>query len=160
MRFGRVAATLCLAIAAFGPLTALAQDNVVLPPTDPAILTMAPEAKVTARQQAMKDDGRMLRGAGAATGADAVTAAQTLVTNFTNFPHLFTEDTVGVGGENNAKPEIWQNWDAFVGLFAEARGHAEAALTAAQAGDMAAYQAALQPIGKLCGDCHQQFRSE
>ena len=34
------------------------------------------------------------------------------------------------------------------------------ALVAAQANDTAAFQAALQPLGPLCGQCHQQFRAE
>jgi cytochrome c556 len=87
-----------------------------------------------------------------------VTAAETLVKNFTNFPHQFPEGSIV--GDSKALPPIWENWDTFVGLFAQARVASEAALVAAQANDTAGFQAALQPIGPLCGMCHQQFRAE
>jgi cytochrome c556 len=125
---------------------------------DPAIASMAPDAKIAARQAAMQEDGKVLKGAGTLTGDEAIAAAQTLVTNFTNFPALFAEGTEG--GKSKALPAVWENWDTFVGIFAKARTQAVAALTAAQAGDMAGYQAALQPIGQFCGECHQQFRGK
>lgn len=85
-----------------------AQDASLL---DPAIAAMPPQQKVVARQDAMKEDGGLLRGARRLTGADAIAAADTLIHNFANFPGLFTEDTNG-GGKTEALPQIWQNWDA------------------------------------------------
>jgi cytochrome c556 len=138
--------------------SAFAQGEAVLPVTDPAIATMTPEELVEARQAAMKEDGGILRGAGTLTGADAIAAAETLVKNFTNLPHMFPEDSIV--GDSKALPAIWQNWDTFTGIFAQARVASEAALVAAQANDTAGFQAALQPLGPLCGQCHQQFRGE
>jgi cytochrome c556 len=133
-----------------------AQGEVVLPATDPAIEAMSPEELVAARKAAMREDGGILRNAGALTGADAVAAAETLVKNFTNFPHLFREGSIV--GDSRATAAIWENWDTFTGLFAEARTASEAALVAAQANDTAGFQAALGPLGPLCGECHDQFR--
>lgn len=137
---------------------AFAQDDVVLPATNSAIAAMTPEQMVTARKALMKEDGGLLRSASTLTGDAAVAAAQTLVTNFTNFPHLFPEGSMV--GDTDALPAIWENWDAFVGIFAAARKTSEVALAAAQAGDSAAYVAALQPLGPMCGQCHQQFRAD
>jgi cytochrome c556 len=136
--------------------TVYAQGEIVLPATDPAIETMTPEELVAARKAAMKEDGGLLRNAGSLSGADAVAAAETLVKNFTNFPHLFREGSIV--GDSDALPAIWENWDTFTGIFAQARVASEAALVAAQANDMAAFGAALQGLGPLCGQCHQQFR--
>jgi cytochrome c556 len=135
-----------------------AQGEVVLPATDPAIEAMSPEELLAARRAAMREDGGILRNSAALTGADAVAAAEALVRNFTNFPHLFREGSIV--GDSKALPAIWENWDTFTGIFAQARAASEAALVAAQANDTAAFQAALQPLGPLCGQCHQQFRAE
>lgn len=146
------AGLLSLSIAA-----AFAQDA-VLPATDPAIATMTPEELVAARKAAMREDGGIMRGAAALEGAEAVAAAEKLVKNFINFPHLFPEGSIV--GDSKALPAIWEDWETFTGLFAQARIASETALVAAQAGDMAAFKTALQPIGPLCSTCHQQFRGE
>lgn len=138
--------------------TVFAQGEAVLPATDAAIATMTPEELVAARKAAMREDGGILRNAGSLSGADAVAAAEKLVTNFTNFPHLFPEGSIV--GDSKALPAIWENWDTFAGLFQQGRVASEAALVAAQANDTAAFQAALAPLGPLCGQCHQQFRAE
>ena len=133
---------------------AVAQDVVV----DPAIASMTPDQKVAARQAAMKEDGGILKTAGSLTGADASAAADKLIQNFTNFPALFPADTNGVAG-TEAKAEIWNNVDAFNAIFAKALEGSKAMKTAAEAGDAAAYGAALKTIGGTCGECHQQYRS-
>ena len=136
--------------------TVLAQGETILPATDPAIETMTNEELVAARKAAMKEDGGLLRNAANLSGADAVAAAETLVKNFTNFPHLFREGSIV--GDSDALPVLWEKWDIATGLFAQARMASEAALVAAQANDTAGFLAALQPIGPICGQCHQQFR--
>ena len=134
---------------------AVAQEFVV----DPAIATMTVDQKVAARQAAMKEDGGVLKGAGALTGPDAVAAAETLIQNFTNFPALFTEDTKDAVG-SEAAPAIWTSWDAFNAIFAKALEGAKAMKVAAISEDAAGYGAALKTIGGACGECHQQFRSK
>ena len=134
---------------------AVAQEVVV----DPAIATMTIDQKVAARQAAMKEDGGVLKGAGALTGPDAVAAAEKLIQNFTNFPALFSEDTKDVVGAE-AAPAIWTSWDAFNAIFTKALDASKAMKVAAISEDAAGYGAALKAIGGTCGECHQQFRSK
>jgi cytochrome c556 len=98
---GAVAA--CLAVGSF----AVAQDAAV----DPAIAAMTPEQLVEARQAAMKEDGGVLRGAGDLSGAEASAAADVLIKNFTNLPHMFPEGSIV--GDSKALPVIWEEFDAF-----------------------------------------------
>jgi cytochrome c556 len=134
---------------------AMAQDSPVM--VDPAIETMTVEQLVEARQAAMKQNGGLLRSAMQATGDDAVVAATTLLQNFTNLPSLFREGSTAPNSK--ALPVIWENWDDFKGRLDADAVHAQEALTAAQAGDTAAYGAALQAIAQSCGACHQAYRS-
>ena len=132
--------------------TVTAQDAAV----DPAIAAMTPEQLVEARQAAMKEDGGILRGAGALTGAEATAAADVLIKNFTNLPAMFPEGSI-VGG-SKALPAIWENFDHFTGIFGKALQGAKDMKTAAAAGDATAYGAALEVIGGTCGECHQDYR--
>ena len=134
-------------------VAATAQDIAV----DPAIAAMTPEQLVDARQAAMKEDGGILRGAKDLSGAEAVAAADTLIRNFTNFPALFAEGSIV--GDSKALPVIWEDWDGFTAIFATALQGAKDMRAAAEAGDAAAYAAALQTIGGTCGQCHQNYRS-
>ncbi|MEQ1771389.1 MAG: cytochrome c [Devosia sp.] len=123
---------------------------------DPAIATMTPEQLVETRQAHMKQNGGILRGAAQLSGADAVAAATTLLQNFTDFPALFVEGSVV--GDSKALPAIWERWDEFNAILVKDQVSAAAALAAAEAGDTAAFGAAIQAIGGSCGECHQQFR--
>jgi cytochrome c556 len=142
------------AVLSLGSLAAFAQE--ALPPVDPAIATMSVDQKVEARQKAMKQDGQLLRKAGAATGDAAVEAATTVLQNFINFPALFAD------GANNTKSkassQIWQDFDKFSALFVEGQGHAAKMLAAAKAGDTATYQAETKSLAGLCFQCHQTYR--
>jgi cytochrome c556 len=131
-----------------GVVAAFAQDAFVPPAT--------PEEAVALRQALMKEDGGLLRGAGALTGPEAVAAMQTLLENYTHIPDLFPEGSIV--GESKALPAIWENWDAFVAIVETGKTAAAAGLAAAETGDAAAYGAALQALGGTCGACHQQFR--
>ena len=98
-----------------------------------------------------------LRRAGGLSGADAVAAADTLIRNYTNLPHMFPEGSNI--GDSKALPVIWQDFDTFTGIFAKGLQGANDMKAAAVAGDAAAYAAALQVVGGTCGECHQKFRS-
>ena len=132
-----------------GVVAAFAQDAFVAPAT--------PEEAVTARKALMREDGGILRGAAGLTGAEAVSAMQTIQTNFSHIPALFPEGSIV--GESKALPAVWENWDAFTAIAKSGEEAAGLALAAAEAGDAAAYAAALQTLGGTCGTCHQQFRS-
>lgn len=147
------AVTIVLGAAAF---TALAQDVAITP--DPALQGLTAEQAVAKRQELMKLNGATMKAAGALTGADAVKAAETLIADFSNLTVLFPEGSGDVPG-TEAKPEIWQNWDTFQGIFAQAVSAATAMKAAAEAGDAAAYGSAMKTVGGLCGQCHDQFRA-
>ncbi|MEQ1900142.1 MAG: cytochrome c [Devosia sp.] len=123
---------------------------------DPAIAAMTNDELVAARQNAMKQDGGILKGAGGLMGDEAVAAATTLQQNFTNFPALFREGSATA--DSKALPGVWQNWAIFEGIFAKARLASADMLTAALAGDDSGYQTAIKAIGATCGECHQTFR--
>ena len=146
----RFTAALCAGLLLAGTVATLAQDGFVAPTT--------PEEAVAARETLMKSNGATLRAAGALTGAEATTAMQTLLANFTNMPAVFPEGS-DIGG-SEALPAIWQNWDAFTAIIDTGRTAAEQGLVAAQAGDATAYAAALKTLGTTCGTCHQQFRAD
>jgi cytochrome c556 len=149
MLISRISALALAGLMTVGVVATFAQDAFVAP-TDPAEL-------VAARQALMKEDGGLLKAAGGLTGAEAVTAMQTLLTNYTHIPALFPEGSIV--GDSEALPAIWQNWDAFVAIVETGKTAAAAGLAAAEAGDTAAYTDALKALGGTCGQCHQQFRS-
>lgn len=161
MSLKRVSAFALAGLVAAGiAATGIAQDNMMaaedVVAIDPAIAAMSPEELLELRKDKMREDGSILRSAFNLTGAEAVEAARTLEANFAVLPHLFPEGSIV--GDSKALPAIWENWDAFVAIFEKARVASATALTAAEAGDTAAYQTALQPIGEMCGECHQMFR--
>jgi cytochrome c556 len=143
-------------LALAGSLALIPISQTVFAQTADEIAAMSVEQLVELRQEKMMEDGRILRNAGSLDAAGAVTAAETLVHNFTVFPSLFPEGSIA--GDSEALPVIWEEWADFEARFAEARGHSEAALVAAQAGDLAGFKAALDPLGRLCGGCHDKFR--
>jgi cytochrome c556 len=124
---------------------------------DPAIAGMTPEQLVDARQEAMKQNGGILRNLGTLSGAEAVAALDTVIQNFTNFPALFAEGSIV--GDSKALPLIWEDKDAFDAIFNAAKEQAMAAKAAAEAGDAAAFGTAAQGIGAFCGQCHNKYRA-
>lgn len=147
------AVAVALGAAAF---TSYAQDVTITP--DPALSSLSVEDMVAKRQELMKANGGTLKTAGSLSGADAVAAAETLIADFSNLTVLFPEGSDSVKG-SEAKPEIWQNFDAFQALLKQGVVNATAMKAAAEAGDAAAYGASVKAIGGLCGQCHQQFRA-
>jgi cytochrome c556 len=147
------AVAIALGAAAF---TSYAQDVTITP--DPALSGLSVDEMVAKRQELMKTNGGTLKTAGSLAGADAVAAAETLITDFSNLTVLFPEGSDTVKG-SEAKPEIWQNFEAFQALLKQGVINATAMKAAAEAGDAAAYGASIKAIGGLCGQCHQQFRA-
>lgn len=143
-----VLATAVAAVATF----AFAQD--VTP--DPSIASLSPEEMVAKRQATMKEDGGLLKGAGAQSGADAVATAEHLIQNYTNLTVLFPEGSMV--GDTAALPVIWEKKDDFLAILATGIAAAGQMKAAAEAGDADAYAAAIKAMGGTCGQCHQQFR--
>lgn len=155
MPSSRTMAFLFLTVASFGVASAFAQDLPAIV-VDPAIANMTADQKVEARQAAMKDDGRVLKGARDLTGDQAVTAATTVLQNMTNFPALFADGATN--DKSEALPIVWQEFDKFTAIFDKGREDAEKLRVAAASGDTAAYAASLKALGQVCGECHQTYR--
>jgi cytochrome c556 len=135
---------------------AFAQDTPAVV-ADPAIATMTNDELVAARQAAMEQNGKALRGAAQLTGDDAIAVATTLLQNFTNLPGLFKEGSVT--DKSKALPAVWENWDDFKARFDADAASAQLMLAAAVAGDSAAYATAVDEIGHSCGGCHGTYRA-
>ena len=146
---------LILAFALALTAVAVAQDTPAVV-VDPAIATMTNDQLVEGRQNAMKQNGMTLKGAGALTGDEAVAAATILLQNFTNLPELFKEGSIT--DKSKAQPNIWENWDDFRARFDHDAEAATRMIAAAQSGDSAGYQAAIKEIGESCGACHMTYR--
>lgn len=116
------------------------------------------EAAIEARQELMHSNASVMQSAGAATGADAVTAGETLVANFQRLPDLFPEDSKE--GETRALPLIWEDMEGFQAEITAAQEAAQAVLDAANADDAEAYAAAIGAMGGRCGSCHSKYRAE
>ena len=154
MRLRKIAAIAVAGFAAFGVGAGVfAQDMMA----DPAIADMSVEQLVEARQDTMKQNGGIMKGAGGLSGADAVAAAETLHQNFINFTAMFPEGSIA--DDSKALPVIWEDKEAFDALFMQAAELAGQMKSAAESGDMDAFGAAAKQIGGLCGQCHQKYRA-
>ena len=142
-------------VAVLGIAAVFAQDATV----DPKIAGMTADQKVSARQAAMKADGKALKAAlTGATGQDAIDAAQTLVQNFTNFPALFADGATN--DKSEALPIIWTEFDKFSAIFNDDAAQAKLMLAAAKSGDKAGYVAAGKAIAGSCDKCHATYREK
>lgn len=86
-----------------------------------------------------------------AAAAEAAKAA--LVEAAAKIPATF-ETQGGADPADEAKPEIWANWDDFV----KKAGALESAATALDASSLEAVQAGMGAIGGSCKDCHSAYR--
>jgi cytochrome c556 len=125
---------------------------------DPALASLTDQQLVDARQTAMKENGKALRAAQALAGAEALTAATTLLQNFTNFPLLFREGSLTAN--SRALPLIWAPDSRFDEFIDEAKIAARVMRQAAESGDNAYYLAAVDAIGSACNECHSVYRSQ
>lgn len=116
------------------------------------------EAAIEAREDLMHSNASVMQSAGEATGADAVTAGETLVANFLQLPDLFPEDSKE--GETRALPLIWEDMEGFQAEIAAAQEAAQAVLDAANADDAETFTAAIQAMGDRCDSCHSKYRAE
>lgn len=148
----------------FKTMTALACAGIMLAgvatPLVAQDMLMGDDA-IAERKQLMKSNGGTMRSAGGMSGADAVKVGETLVANFTMLKDLWPADSQT--GDTKAKSEIW-NADGTVSdgyelALTGSLAAAQAVLVAANAGDTAAYGAALKALGGTCGQCHGSYRN-
>ncbi len=115
------------------------------------------------RQQAMKtigrattDLGKILKGEMEFSGETVAARAATILENLSAAEQLFPEGSTS--DDSRAKPEIWQDLDAFVAALNNAKEKAEAVQETGQANDEAAFRAAVAELGGACKGCHDKFR--
>lgn len=75
-------------------------------------------------------------------------------------PDLFPKGTSldEVPDGNEAKAEIWKDWDKFTAAAKNLEAQATKLAEVAGGGDVAAIGAQLGEVGKACGSCHEPFR--
>ena len=149
MSIKTISAMAIAGLMALGAVASVAQDAFVAPAT--------PEEAVAMRKALMREDGGLMRQLNGLSGAEAVAALNTVLTNYGHIPELFPEGSIV--GDSEALPAIWENWETFTGIVESGKTAATQAIAAAEAGDATAYAAALKTLGGTCGQCHQQFRS-
>ncbi len=116
------------------------------------------EQAVAARQAAMKQDGRALKGSINLTGDKAIAVLTMVEQNYTKLPDLFPKDSVT--GKSIALPIIWTQFDKFSAIFKQGADAAADGIAAVKAGDMAKYKADIQAIGATCDSCHMTYRAK
>lgn len=145
-------------------LTALAcagifAATVATPVVAQSMMKMGDDA-IAERQALMKSNGGTLKGAGSASGADAVAAGEKLVANFTALKDLWPDDSMG--GNSKTKPEAWNAdgtlSDGFVTALNNSIAASEALIVAANSGDAEAYGAAVKGVGGTCFACHSAYQ--
>jgi cytochrome c556 len=119
---------------------------------------MTASAAVAARQAAMKQDGRALRGSTKFTSDAAVKALTIVEANYTKLPGLFPQGSAT--DKSSALPIIWTQFDQFSAIFKKGAAAATDGIAAAKAGDMAKYVADIKIIGGTCDECHQTYRAK
>jgi cytochrome c556 len=81
-----------------------------------------------------------------------------MATFFAGMPKLFPAGSDK--GDTKAKPEIWQNFSDFEAIDNRLVAHLKLLRNAAEAGDVAAFEAAYKATGpQFCGACHRPYRN-
>jgi cytochrome c556 len=62
--------------------------------------------------------------------------------------------------ESDAKPEIWDNWDEFLGKYQSLQEEAVKLQQVAATGDEQAMLAQFKKTAETCGSCHKKFRQK
>jgi cytochrome c556 len=101
----------------------------------------------------------MLRGTVPFDSAKVGAAAANIAGLAPMIPDLFVTDTSGFEVETAALDSIWTNKADFDAKAVELTEAAQAVVAAAGAGDDAATRAAVITMGRVCGSCHDDFRS-
>jgi cytochrome c556 len=116
---------------------------------------------VTDRQRLMKLNGASWADTQAKFKAGNIEAiavnAETMAVMASHVPTLFPQGSLTE--KSNAKPEIWQKWDEFVGAARSMEAWAEKLRDTAKTKDAAATEAIVKDFGRqACGSCHTLFR--
>ena len=116
---------------------------------------------VADRQRLMKLNGANWADAQAKFKAGNIEAiavnAEAMAIMASHIPTLFPQGSLTE--KSNAKPEIWQKWDEFVGNSKNLETWAVKLRDTAKTKDAAATEAVVKDFGRqACGSCHTPFR--
>jgi cytochrome c556 len=118
------------------------------------------EALMKERGQAVGGLSKMAKGETPFDAAGALALLEQLKANGdkTDIDVLWAAETTGNTGDSPASsPKIWEDMAGFKAEEEEFETAVASAIAAAPA-DAAALGAAMGPIGKSCGDCHETYR--
>ena len=62
--------------------------------------------------------------------------------------------------ESKAKPEVWTSMDKFKGGVDKVNAESGKLVVAAQGGDLAAIKTQFGEVGKVCKNCHENFKNK
>jgi len=136
--------------------TATTAQDAMMMTEMPDVSSMSVAEIIALRQATMRSNGATIRGANELTGADAVAAANQIVSNARTLKLLFPEGANV--GDSRALDLIWQDWDNFIANLDKLEADALAAAAAAEAGDQDAFVTAIGETGSNCGNCHGTYR--
>ncbi len=105
----------------------------------------------------MKIIGDMAKGVVPFDAAKAAEAARDISVTSKKIPELFPEGSEG--GESDALPAIWKEWDRFTKSADDLDRVAGELTTALEAGNPD-WKAAFKKVGDACKACHQDFRAK
>ena len=109
------------------------------------------------QKEDMKLIGDMAKGNTPFDAAKAAEAARHISSTSKQIPELFPEGSGG--GESDALPSIWEDFDRFT-KSAENLDRAAADLATALEADSPDWKGAFQKVADACKACHQDFRAK
>jgi cytochrome c556 len=128
-----------------------------------ATAVVAQSSAIAERKALMKSVGAAAKtGAGFMKGstpydnAKAVEVFATYASVAAKMPALFPDDSK-TGGDTTASPKIWADKPAFLAAMAKFESESKAAQASVK--DLDSFKAAFGNTGKLCGACHETFRT-
>ena len=118
---------------------------------------------IKARQQLMKDNGKVTKAGGAILKGEAEFSAEKATEIFTSmhdvamkFGDYFPEDSK-TGGKTEAAPAIWEKPEEFKAALVKYQEDTQAALDAAPQ-DVDGFKQAFGKVAQNCKGCHEEFR--
>jgi cytochrome c556 len=127
------------------------------------VAAFAADDVIKTREADMKEMGKQLKAIkgiidSGENAADVVAPANKIVEVAGLIPSLFPKGSDQ--GKTGAKPEIWENWDAFAKHADDLKNEAAMLASAGQSGDLATVRAQFDKTAKVCGECHREFRKK
>jgi cytochrome c556 len=106
---------------------------------------------------AAKTGAAMARGSAPYDNAKAVEVFVVYANAAGKMPGLFPADSK-TGGETTASPKVWDDEAGFKAAFAKFEAEAKAAQASVK--DLDSFKVAFGGTGKLCGACHEVYRTK